>query len=265
MTADPQTRFDLDAAPLSVSGVTLKVRNLDLMSEYYAGVLGLRIHESDPHTTVLGAARPFLTLRSVPDAGLARTDAPGLFHTAFLLPDRADLGNWLGHATSRGVTLQGASDHKVSEALYLADPEGNGIEIYADRPTHLWTLAGGHMDMPSLRLDFATLPAPTEWRGAPLDTRIGHVHLQTPDIPRAEAFWTGLGLQVTARYPGGSFFGAGGYHHQIAANVWRSAGRSPDPGPTTGLEQIALNARGETPTRSYVAPSGVTVIIDRKD
>ncbi len=266
MTAQSPITFDLDTAPVTVTEVALTVRDLDRVRSFYEDMIGLRVHDENASGVLLGAERPFLRLDRDPEAALAEPTAPGLFHTAFLLPSRQDLADWINHAAARGLRLQGASDHVVSEAFYFADPEGNGIEVYADRPVNAWTDDQGQLAMTTKRLDPSTFPSAKAWTGAPGDTRIGHVHLQTADIPDAELFWTDLGMDVMARYPGGSFFGAGGYHHQIAANTWKSAGRPVQATPKTGLGSITLSVDPTiAPSRRVrIAPSGVTVILEPK-
>lgn len=257
MTTLTKTLFDLDAAPMAVSHVTLDVRDMQRTTHFYRDVIGLNVHATSTNEVTLGAAQPFLTLRSRPDAIQPNPRAPGLFHIAFLLTERTDLGAWLRHAADYGVYPYGASDHNVSEAIYLDDPEGNGIEIYVDRPVEDWSGVDGNLYMPSRRLDLAALPK-GRWTGIPAATRIGHVHLQTTTIAEADDFWTGVGMNVTARYPGGSFFGAGGYHHQIAANVWGGGQQPPKQQGTAGLAEITLTS--DRPTETLLAaPSGVSV------
>ncbi|WP_349364142.1 MAG: VOC family protein [Roseitalea porphyridii] len=235
--------FDWSLASVRIGGVTLNVCDMNRVADFYASVLGLQVLSSTNDRTVLGAGdTPLLTL--VGDGALKPRDpsAAGLFHTAFLLPSRAHLARWLVHAAESGVRIEGASDHKVSEALYLSDPEGNGIEIYADRPTTAWHDADGAIAMATDPLDLEALAAHADrpWAGFPADGFIGHVHLQVGDARAAESFYAGmLGLEVMARYPGASFFGADGYHHQLAANHWRSgAGQRPEG--QAGLAEIAL-------------------------
>lgn len=265
MTQATDAFFDLDTAPLSVARVTLIVNDLDRMNSFYTDRIGLRVHAAADKETVLGAGAPFLRLLHNPDAKPRDPRAPGLFHTAFLLPTRKDLASWLNEATEAGQALLGAADHNVSEAIYLNDPEGNGIEVYADRSVTGWHGARGSLYMPSRPLDLTTLPEPGKWTGAPEATRVGHVHLQTPQIDAAEAFWTSLGMDVMARYPGASFFGSGGYHHQIAANTWRSRGRPVEPSPKTGLAGVTLAAgQPAADPAQRRAPSGVTITIEPK-
>lgn len=257
-TSKTQTgKFDLRAAPLRIGRVRLHVRDLNAVSAFYQDALGLVTTASGPDRITLGAgSQPLLEL--VQKSGLPPRDpsTAGLFHTAFLLPERADLGRWLAHARSRGLRLQGASDHIVSEAIYMADPEGNGIEVYADRPEAHWRSSNGDIAMATDPLDTANLlqsAAGTEWTGAPDGTLIGHVHLQVGDTATAEAFWQGiLGFDLVSRYPGASFFGSGGYHHQVAANIWNSRAAAVRPDETAGLAGFELVVRS-TGTRDAIA------------
>lgn len=247
-TEHPEGAFDLRAAPMRISRARLRVRDLSGVSGFYQDVLGLAPVEHSDGRVVLGATRtPLLELLG--DPGLAPLDRrqAGLFHTAFLLPDRASLARWLGFVAQRQVALLGASDHRVSEAIYLADPEGNGIEVYADRPLAAWRSTGGQIDMPSDQLDLRELLGAAgdgAWTGMPAGSVIGHVHLQVGDTAAAERFYRDvLGFDVTCRYRGGSFFGAGGYHHQLAANTWNSRGAGPRADRMAGLDGVELLVR----------------------
>ncbi|WP_339949219.1 VOC family protein [uncultured Albimonas sp.] len=245
--------FDMQAAPLRIGRVRLRVRDLARVAEFYEDLLGLRRLDEGAGWTVLGApapgggARPLLELAG--DARLAPLDRrqAGLFHTAFLMPSRADLGRWLGHARATGARLEGASDHVVSEALYLSDPEGNGIEVYADRPEARWRTPSGAVALSTLPLDAQALfesGAGTAYGAAPEGLIVGHVHLQVGDTGRADGFYRDvLGFDVSADYPGASFYGSGGYHHQLAANVWNSRGAGRRSGGMAGLEQVEIVAR----------------------
>lgn len=263
--------FDLNAAPMRIGMVRLKVRALERISRFYQDVLGLRLIKENPNGVTLGtSAMPLLEL--IGDGDFAPRDprTAGLFHTAFLLPDRVHLARWLTSVKAQRVQLLGASDHKVSEAIYLADPEGNGIEVYADRSPSEWQPVDGRFEMPSDPLDIEALLGQAEggrWAGIPKDSVIGHVHLQVGDTAEAERFYGALlGFDVTARYPGGSFFGTGGYHHQLAANTWRSAGAGPRSDKMAGLEafQIQISDSGtvaDIEARSH--KSGVSLSDDR--
>jgi catechol 2,3-dioxygenase len=232
--------------PAHIDTAHLMVADLPGVSGFYQDIVGLRPIEQSASGHVLGVAGvPLLTLSTDTAVARAPRNAAGLFHTAFLVPDRAALGGWLAHAASRGVSLEGASDHLVSEALYLSDPEGNGIEIYRDRAPQDWTmLADGTVRMATERLDLQSVydAAPKRaWAGMPDRTAIGHIHLQVGDIPQADAFYRDvLGLKVMARYPGASFFASGGYHHHIAANIWNSRGARSRVEGMTGLADYRL-------------------------
>ena len=260
MSNDTETHFDLDKTPLSVGHVTLNVSDLDRLSTFYQDAVGLKIHASTSGSVTLGADKAFLTLNAHPDAAPKSRKTPGLFHTAFLLPERSDLGAWIAHAIKRDLPVAGAADHNVSEALYLNDPEGNGIEIYVDRPVETWRGKDGAFHMPNDHLDINAIPKGSEWDGAPGKTRIGHVHLQTTAIPAAESFWADLGFDITTRYPGGTFFGNGGYHHQIAANVWAGEGHAPRNPDMLGLSELRLSST-EGVSKSVIDPSGVIVTV----
>jgi len=227
--------FDMSAAPLRIGTVRLKVRDLDAVSTFYQSVLGLSPIETGNGRITLGTgSTPLLELAGDPSLSPLDPRQAGLFHTAFLMPTRADLARWIAHVAEARVPLQGASDHLVSEALYLADPEGNGIEVYADRPVSRWHGAGGEITMSTDPLDLQDLlksAEGTEWSGFPEGGSVGHVHLQVGDTGQADRFYRDvLGLDIAARYPGASFYGSGGYHHQLAGNVWNSrrAGRRPE-------------------------------------
>lgn len=234
------------SAPVEIGRVTLTVNDLDRVATFYRSAIGLERLAGDAATLTLGAGdRPLIDLVADRSAPRARRAEAGLFHTAFLLPRRADLGRWLHHAAATGIRIGGASDHDVSEALYLSDPEGNGIEIYTDRPAAGWRRGpeGVRMTTEALDLDDLAASADSPWAGAPEGTVIGHVHLQVGAIDAAEAFYRDtLGLALTCRYPGGSFFASGGYHHHLAANVWNSRGAGKRRDPVTGLAAVELLA-----------------------
>jgi len=232
--------------PAYIDQSHLVVTDLGLVSGFYQSILGLKVIEKTASGEVLGVGGvPLLTLTTVKDARIAPRDAAGLFHTAFLMPDRTELARWLRNAAHNNVALDGASDHLVSEAIYLSDPEGNGIEIYADRPHEQWKFRqDGMVEMGTLRLDLQALynSAPDErWDGMANGTAIGHLHLQVGDIPQADAFYRDvLGLKLMASRPGASFFATGGYHHHLAANIWNSRGATARAGNMTGLSDYKI-------------------------
>ena len=249
------------ADPIDISSVTLAVRDLDLVARFYQDAIGLAAIETGRDSVWLGAAdRKLLHLLHRPGLLPVDSHAAGLFHTAFLLPTRADLGCWLRHATQCGLRIDGAADHLVSEAVYLADPEGNGIEVYADRPRGAWRWEDGAVVMANNRLDFAALMAIDDrpWTGAPPGTTIGHVHLQVGAVAAAEPFYAaGLGLAVTRRLPQALFLSTGGYHHHIALNTWRSEGAGSRDPRRAGLAAVTLRTPQPLPSRTD--PWGTTI------
>jgi len=231
---------------LSMGRVALVVHDLDKVGAWYEQAVGLHLLQRDGETARYGAGDTvLLELRRDRDARMRSRREAGLFHTAFLLPDRASLGQWIMDASARRTAVDGVADHLVSEAIYLTDPEGNGVEIYADRPRDQWTRNGAEVQMATDPLDIPAIVASAEgrgaWQGAPAGTVVGHVHLQAGAIPEADAFYAGvLGLDLTARYPGASFYAADGYHHHLAANIWNSRGAGPRDLPSTGLAEVEI-------------------------
>jgi catechol 2,3-dioxygenase len=176
-------------APMHVGGVGLRVRDLDRVLDFYRGVLGLAVLDRKPDRVSLGAGGvAFLDLEHVPDALPDDAREAGLYHTAFLMPTRKDLAQWLLQAAHDRTPIVGASDHEVSEAIYLDDPEGNGVEVYADRAPERWRWEGGLVVMATERLDIPGLLADADRAGryvAPDGLRIGHVHLRVGDVDAA--------------------------------------------------------------------------------
>jgi len=229
-----------------IGHVTLTVNDLARMTAFYRDAIGLDVLSQDGTEAVLGAAVPLMVLRADPSARRAEAREAGLFHTAFLLPERADLGAWLLHASASRLPIAGAADHDVSEALYMSDPEGNGIEVYWDRPRDDWSWTGDTVKMGTYQLDLDGLAQEAgHWKGAPAGTTIGHIHMQVGALSAAEEFWTGLGAAITHRYPGGTFYGWDGYHHHIATNTWNSRGAAPRSFPATGLAEVEINIPGK--------------------
>ncbi|KAF0676164.1 VOC family protein [Profundibacterium mesophilum] len=250
--------FDMTAAPLRVGAVRLKVRDLDAVSTFYQSVLGLSLIATSGHRVTLGVgSTPLLELAAPPSLSPLDPRQAGLFHTAFLMPTRSDLARWVAHVAEARVPLQGASDHVVSEALYLSDPEGNGIEVYADRPVSAWHGENGEIRMSTAPLDLSDLlqsAEGTEWSGFPDNGSIGHVHLQVGDTGEADGFYRDvLGLDIAARYPGASFYGSGGYHHQLAGNTWNSHRAGKRPEGMAGLDSVEILVRNPHDLKAIAA------------
>jgi catechol 2,3-dioxygenase len=236
----PPTGYRLPDAT-HVGRVRLRVRDLQRSLDYYTEVIGLRVVERDADSASLAAHgddRPLVRLHADPGTQpVPRHGVFGLYHFALLLPDRASLGRFVTHLATLGVRA-GAADHLVSEALYLTDPDGLGIEVYADRPKSTWRHAQRELAMASDPLDFAAVAAAgtgAPWTGAPAGTTMGHVHLHVGDLDGARRFYqAGLGLDVTVwSFPGALFFSAGGYHHHLGTNTW-------SPGPAATDTQARL-------------------------
>ena len=217
-----------------IGRVRLQVGNLGLSVSYYETVLGMRVLKSTDTTAELGPhgeERVLIELtekkgvRTVPRRGLL-----GLYHFAVLLPDRAALGRFVAHLSEIGA-YAGMSDHLVSEAVYLTDPDGLGIEVYADRPRETWSARDKQLEMTTKPLDVNSVVAAAggkKWDGMPAGTKIGHVHFYVGDIDQAAAFYhAGLGMdKIVWSYPGALFMSAGGYHHHVGVNTW-AAGATP--------------------------------------
>lgn len=240
-------------AATSLGAVRLTVADLAATTAFYERVLGLRVlrHHGDEAALGTAAGAPLVELVQRGDAAPRPRRSSGLFHLALLLPSRTELALALRRIALARHPLQGASDHLVSEALYLADPEGNGIEIYRDRPRAEWGREpDGQIRMATLPLDLdaviAELPAgladDAPDPGVPDEARMGHVHLQVSDLDEAEAFYHGvLGFDVVVRgYPGALFVSAGGYHHHLGLNTWASLGGVPNAPGTRGLDRFTV-------------------------
>ena len=238
-----ESTLPAEAAP---GAVRLVVADLDRTTEFYERTLGIEPLERSTEIVRLGAGDGALVeLVHDPGAPARPQGTTGLFHLAILVPDRPALAATLRRVAGAGWRFTGASDHLVSEALYLRDPEGNGIEIYRDRPREDWPRANGTIQMDSLPLDLEDLltePEPAQAERMPPQTRMGHVHLNVSDLAASEGFYTGLlGFDVTVRgYPGALFLSAGGYHHHVGLNTWGGEGAPQPPPGARGLRWFEL-------------------------
>lgn len=223
------------ADALRLGAVRLQVSDLDRSVAWYTEVLGFAELSRRSDEVALGgraATEPLVVLEHRPGTVPVRPwSRLGLYHFAILLPDRPALGRFVQHLAAIGARA-GASDHLVSEALYLQDPDGLGIEVYRDRPRAEWQRVGRELMMASDPLDFAAVAAAGKsepWTGMPAGTVVGHLHLHVGDIARAAEFYsTALGFDRTVwRYPGALFLGAGGYHHHLGTNVWAQGAPPP--------------------------------------
>jgi catechol 2,3-dioxygenase len=257
MMAEPDGKRIVPIHPdTQIGAVTLRVARLERSLRFYEEVVGFKLIEKARQEATLGAegTGPLLRLLELPGAKPMPQSATGLFHFAILVPTRADLGRSLRQLVAGGVQI-GQSDHAVSEALYASDPDGNGIEIYWDRPASMWEWTDGVVKITIDPLDLRGLMDEgmrdrRPWTGLPAGTRIGHVHLQVSDTQTMLDFYHEvLGFQVTSQFAGAVFAAAGGYHHHFAANSWNSAGSGPAPAGTAGLESFVV----ELPNREEQA------------
>ena len=233
----------------NIASTHLTVADLARSEHFYTDVLGFRPLARTGSTLTLTAdgATPLLSLTEQPGAAPKPARATGLYHFAILTPTRLDLARSLRRLAEMHYPLSGASDHLVSEALYLDDPDGNGIEIYRDRPRAEWPRMGGQVQMATDPLDIDGLLGELErddrpWDGLAPATVIGHMHLHVADIKAAEAFYHGvLGFDIIVRYgPSALFVSAGGYHHHIGLNTWAGVGAPPAPAGSTGLRHFVV-------------------------
>ncbi len=238
--------------PMRIGMVTLRVRNLDLVADYYRDAIGLTVMAHTMMGALLGSGGvPLLNLQRRESAAREARNAAGLYHTAFLMPTRKDLAHWLVHAAKNRIPLSGFADHLVSESVYLDDPEGNGIEVYADRAPELWKWEAGSVAMATDQLDIDGLLALTDTRTtnyakAPDDLRIGHMHLRVGDLEQADRFYGGtIGFDPTRKRSGAAFLSSGRYHHHLAINVWQSAGAGARDDTATGLTWFSLEIATE--------------------
>jgi catechol 2,3-dioxygenase len=213
-------------AEAHIGRVRLAVSDLERSIEFYRDVIGLSVLEASGLEAKLGPHGEDRVLLELAEQPGVRPIAPhsrlGLYHTAFLLPSRTDLSRFVRHLWESGVPF-GSGDHLVSEALYLVDPDGLEVEVYADRPRELWPYVGQRLRMgtEAVRLDELMALSRGGWQGAPAGTRIGHVHFYVGDLRLAEAFYVaGLGFDIVARMPSARFVSAGGYHHHVGLNTW---------------------------------------------
>jgi catechol 2,3-dioxygenase len=248
-TRIPSTSID---PATTVGMLSLTVADLERSLAFYTEAIGFQVLRQEAEGAVLGAGgQPLLHLQRCEGARPwprdTRNGYTGLYHFAILLPTRADLGRWLQNWRRQGFPWPGQGDHLVSEALYLEDPDGNGIEVYRDRPRSEWQWDGDQVRMGSDPVDLAGVLAAAEregkpWTGLPAGTRLGHMHLQAGNIAQAAAFYHDvLGFDIVARMPTALFVSAGGYHHHIGLNTWHSLNAGPAPVGTAGLRFFTID------------------------
>jgi catechol 2,3-dioxygenase len=250
-TIDPAT---------TIGAVHLTISDLDRSIAFYTDRIGFKVHRRDGDAAALGAGGPdLLVLVHAPAAPRVRATT-GLYHFAVLVPSRAELARSLRRLAETDTHLQGVADHGVSEALYLADPDGNGIEIYRDRPRAEWPIHDGQLQMTTDPLDLDDLLADATHETGTVhtlagDTVVGHVHLHVGNVAEAEAFYIGvLGFDLMQRFRSSALFvSAGGYHHHIGLNTWAGIGAPPPPAGAIGLRHFVVRFPTVTAREEVVA------------
>lgn len=246
-TSQPSTTTTSIHPGTHIGVVTLRVANLDRSRRFYEGIMAFQALGEAPGRVVLGGQdrQPLLELIEVPGAAPQPHRATGLYHVAILFPTRPDLGRELLRLAEAGLQI-GQGDHLVSEALYISDPDGNGLEVYQDRPSSMWHWTNGTVQMATDPVDIRSLiddgtHKAEAWDVIPAGTRVGHIHLQVGNIAEAKQFYHAiLGFDVTAQLPGALFVSAGGYHHHIGLNTWQSLGGKPTPANHAGLQSYVI-------------------------
>jgi catechol 2,3-dioxygenase len=247
MTSSTDVKVDILPSTTSVGQVRLRVADLERSLNFYRDALGFEVTINERGAALLAGSdgETLVELREIPGIGGAPRAAAGLYHFAVLLPSRKALARFAKHLIEHGIRF-GQSDHAVSEALYFDDPDGNGIEVYADRPRATWPVSEGVVHFASDPIDLRNLleeiaDADDSWEEMPAGTRIGHVHLRVSDLERSQAFYECLGFELTADYlRGARFVSAGGYHHHLGMNILESRGRPLANDDVAGLDSFTV-------------------------
>jgi catechol 2,3-dioxygenase len=253
---------------MHIARVALRVSDLDRSIDWYGRVAGLALRERENGQASLGApdgGPVLLELRQAERTGAAPRNAAGLFHTAFRYPTRAALGAALRRIVTGRESFTGASDHAVSEALYLDDPDGMGVELYRDRPREEWPPPPPgekvFMTTEPLDADGVLAAAESDLPDAAFGTDVGHVHFKVADVEQSVAFWTQeVGMELMARYGADAAFIADeGYHHHVGANSWYSRGAALEPQEGPGLDRVVIANPSD---RTLVTPDGVEIVFE---
>ena len=246
--------------------------NLHQSVTFYQEIVGFQVLKQTKQQAILTAdgITPLLILEQPADVIPKEARTTGLYHFALLLPTRADLANFLYHILQKGYRL-GASDHGVSEAIYIDDPDGNGIEIYRDRPASEWEWSNQEVKMVTDPLDGDGLLAEKEldWNGLPTDTMMGHIHLHVADLQKTKEFYVkGLGFEVVTTYPGALFISTAKYHHHLGLNIWNGTGAPVPKENSVGLNWFTIvleNERKKEQVIQQLRQIGAKVTKDTRD
>lgn len=247
-----------------VTNITLNIQDLNKQKDFYINMLGMKLIEESDSGFVAGfdGSTHTFTFEVLENGRVAAQSEAGLFHIAILLPTRADLGRFIKHTFQKQIPLSGG-DHLVSEATYLVDPEGNGIEVYVDRNPDTWTWNGDLVAMDTLALDFAGIvesSGDTEWNGMPEGTIIGHLHLKGGNQIDSD-FYGDYGFKVVSKVMSARFMGANNYHHHIAVNKWQSNTNRIDAAHTYGLKSFNIFVP-EMDSKTVETPEGLEMIVN---
>lgn len=223
--------------------IVLKIEDINKSKEFYQEIMGFKILKDNGKEVILttDSNTPIITLVQPNDVIPKLPRRTGLYHFAILLPDRIQLGLFLKHISAKGYPIIGGSNHGVSEAIYLEDPDNNGIEVYADTNVKTWKWEQDRINMTTLPLDYKGLIADTKdlkWQGIPEDTIMGHIHLHVADLNEAKRFYVdGLGFDLVMDMANSALFiSSGGYHHHLGLNIWNGRGSRPLPENSVGMK-----------------------------
>ncbi|PNZ25854.1 VOC family protein [Staphylococcus rostri] len=249
-----------------VTSITLNVKDMATQVDFYTHMLGLEVAQMTADETILniGQGGHQLILKQLVDGRKASVTEAGLFHIALLLPDEVAVGRLLRHLLEQQVVVSGG-DHLVSQAIYFADPEGNGIEVYADRDSETWSWEGNQVVMDTLALDgdrLLQISNGTRWEGMPNDAKIGHLHLKTSDVTASMLFFKQFGFVPVAKLPGGVFMSDASYHHHIAVNTWQSRQVRHDAATTYGLASFNIMS-AERGVETLTTPDGIEMTVNQ--
>lgn len=235
-----------------VTEIALKVQDITRAIGFYTNILGFKILEEKEEEVILtvDGSTPIIRLISSKDIIPKIPRRTGLYHFAILLPDNIQLGLFLKHIRDKAYPIIGGSNHGVSEAIYLEDPDDNGIEIYADLPSDLWRRNNDKIEMVTLPLDYNTLIEKTgdaQWKGMPSNAIIGHIHLHVADLEESKKFYIdGMGLDLVMEMPNSAvFLSSAGYHHHIAFNIWNGKGAEALPDNSVGMKYYTVKLPNE--------------------
>ena len=262
-----QSSSDINTQAWPLRRVGLRVHDLATSVDYYTR-LGFSIVRDEREQGTGGGVglgvgtQEILSLRPLPGGHPRPSRTAGLYHFALLLPGEVELGSFLQHAIDQQIPLDGASDHLVSQALYLSDPEGNGIEVYADRPRETWQFRDGQLVMGTIRLNIpALLKLAQPFNGFSTGLRLGHMHLNVGNLERSADFYQSLGMKLMVGIAGqADFLSWEGYHHHLGINLWSGRNVPPVEPDVYGIDFYEIHRDGLTPG-TLQDPDGVTVIV----